>query len=289
MNTSFGASRSNANRRLAFTLIELLVVIAIIAILASMLLPALGRAKEQGRAAYCLNNNRQLMLATTLYAADHDGWLPPNIDSGGAEYNWVTGSMSSQTDATNYLKLSHPDFAKLSPYCSFNYKMYRCPSDNSRVTIGGTSYPRVRSVAMSQAVGTIPGNLAANGQKTAVDGPWLDNAHTHRAGQPYATFGRTEDFRSPAKTWVFLDEDETSINDAGFAVGMSGGRAAEWIDFVGTYHNYAATFAFADGHSEIHKWLDPRTGVIDGNVGRRRVPNSKDMTWIQDRTSYKIR
>src|SRR5262245_7436020 len=74
----FLRGRSKTQRR-AFTLIELLVVIAIIAILASMLLPALARAKESSYRIKCVNNIKQFNLALKLYADENDGYYPPRV------------------------------------------------------------------------------------------------------------------------------------------------------------------------------------------------------------------
>ena len=151
---------------------------------------------------------------------------------------WVVGWLdwTTSTDNTNVLFLVDERYSKLARYFGKQKDVFHCPADRF-------ASPPQRARGWPNRARSISGNIGI-GEGNAETGPWVANMYRH--------IKKTTDFvyPGPAETWVFCDEHPDSINDAGFF----NPRAWSWVDIPATYHNGAAGFAFADGHSEIHKW-----------------------------------
>ena len=276
-------------RLAGFTLIELLVVIAIIAILAAMLLPSLARSKMQAQGIACMNNNRQLDLAWLMYSHDNGDQLVPNQNEGGPQIgqtsgNWVCGFLdwsAGNSDNTNLSLILDPTNAMLVSYFGNQRNIYLCPGDHYVSSAQrAAGWPRrVRSVAMNYNVGPGP------------------------ASEPDKPYGGGVIYRKiadmhkcpPARVFVFGDEQGDALNDAVLYIDLGGISISiqGWADLPASYHNGACTFAFADGHAEIHKWLNPGTCVpvmYDTYVEADQLANGAvrngraDMIWMGQHT-----
>lgn len=218
-----------------FTLIELLVVIAIIAVLASMILPALASAKMKATLTTCMSNTKQLAMAVNMYSTDNrDMLIGPSYNgadlSDGGFWPGVSLTSANKTNAETIVRAALKQ-GPLWTYCP-NAGAYHCTGDlrwrNLKVGSGWAyvSYSKSECINGGGWSGTTP-------------------------------FKKYSAVIVPSKTFVFIEEsDPRNENNGTWVLDTS---PPGWVDTFAVFHGNVSDFSFIDGHTESHKWLDKAT------------------------------
>ena len=265
----------------AFTLLELLVVIALLALGASILVPALARTRPNSQAFKCLDNLRQLTAAWSMYNDDYNNSLLTCQTGISGRVIWCSGLLSFSPSASNWDVNQDLAHSPLWSYTGSNPAAFKCPADSSAVLVNGVWKPRVRSYSMSQVFSR---------------GEWLDKAMNPNQSV-WRTYSKGAEIVSPAKTFLFIEEHPSSINDAAFANVCTGAQptdppsSAQIIDFPASTHHGAGHLSFTDGHVEMHKWFGGRIKppVSGYYLGLNVTADDSwmDIQWLAQNTTVK--